>query len=323
MIKKTLTGLVLGTALLGISKADIIDVPTNTNNLQEYVDIAQPGDTLNIVYSNGFPGIFSSAVINKDLKIEGNGLTIAYENALRIIDNSNVNINNLRSYAYLGTPIIVENQSSLDYRNGVIAGLTGVVFNSFGNLNLENNYIDTFNMPNEKKVYIENLYGNVSITKNTFVAGETAVYIAHDFGSNLNILNNTIDSMQESAIHLDVPLQAEGYIANNSISNCGWDINNLNNLGNLVFTNNNIWNTQDPPTENFYLNPMYIDESNDNFHLYRDSPLWNKGLYLDGQTTWFPNENSTWIGAYGDVPEPTALELIITGSLLGLYRRRK
>jgi hypothetical protein len=330
MIKKTLTSLVLGTAcLFGSAKADIIDVPTNRwVDFQSYINNANPGDTLNLIHDEGGPEIQGNFFIDKNLNIEGNGytlVTIDYNPVLTIKGNANVNINNLRTASH-GNIIYINDNSSLNYTNGFFQGLStenigssSIIFNSTGNLKVDSSIINAQQLSNGKDIYLEDIIGNVSITNNTFVGAGTAVYVANDTGSNLEILNNTINGMTNEAINLAVPISATGYIANNSISNCCWDINNLDNLGNLVYTNNNIWNTQDPPTENFYLDPLYINQDASDFRLQSESPLWNKGLRIEGKTDYFTN--ITWIGAHGEgssIPEPGAIELLITGSIAGL-----
>lgn len=324
MIKKTLTSLVLGTSLLfGSAKADVIDVPTNTTDLQQYVDMAQPGDTLNIVYTNGFPGLFSSAIVNKDINFEGNGLLLTGDfgnpDLLTIIGNANVIMNNMGVYSNGGYAINVADSASLTYQNTELLQGT-IYFNSTGNLNVNNvSRLATEYSTYKTQIHLEKIVGSINISKNTFVESNRGIYIGQDFRSNLNILNNTINNISNDVIEISSLLNGEGYISNNSISNSGLDIKNPENLGNIIFTNNNIFNTLDPPGENFYLDPMYVDPNSNNFQLQSDSPLWNKGLYIEGLTTWFPSENQTWIGAYGNVvPEPSILELLVISGLSGL-----
>ena len=342
MLKKTLTSLVLGTSLLfGSAEAKIIDVymTEGVNNLQSIIDDENTvaGDTLNFVRVTS-PVWYSSATVNKDLNFEGNGYYLKSWDTgtpLTLTSKAVVGINNLNVWADNLLPAIsVLEDASLDFRNSSTntMGERSIYFNSTKNLNLNKVEFTTWDYPGEKKIYLENISGNIFIAENTFVAGGTAIYVGQDLGGSLGVMNNTINGMTEEAIKLTSLLKNPGYIINNSISNSAKDITNPENLGSVVYSNNNIEPVQTgmfsktlavnvSGDTNFNYDPMYVNPGAYDFRLQEDSPLWNKGLYVEGKTPWFPSENQTWIGAHGEgsqIPESGTLELLAMAGLSGL-----
>jgi hypothetical protein len=344
MIKKTLASLVLGTSLLfGTGKAETINVPVNHGtNLQQYIDSAQSGDTLNFVAGNTVGFIGSGYVIDKDLNIDMNGYAIRgmYNSSdgevFKISGNSKVTFEE----ANIGTSYnpstgegirkilnLVDNSSML-YMGVILSRYDGIYSSSTGNIGVNKVYFDTGERVQERKIVLENLVGEATISECTFTGGGTAIYVGKtEDKANLNILNNTIDSMKKEAIYLNENLVCQGKIANNSISNTEIAIRNEGNLGAVDYTNNNVAPTSDAgfgerASTNFSFNPLYVDENSDNFNLQDVSPLWDRGLRIEGKTDYFTDR--TWIGAYGssDIPEPNVILLGLTG--LGfLINRRK
>ena len=271
-------------ALVNSSNGAVINVPTDDGVLlQDYIDLAQPGDTLNIVYGTHFPQIslYGSAIIDKDLTIEGNGWMlgnptsgntsplITITSLLRsdpehhlpteppLPINSapvKVTLNNI-FFSMPNSPyknlIEVQDSSSLEITNSELNGswtggrLNSLYFNSTGDLTASNNIFH--GSSSSSGINLEKIVGNIDIQLNEIRNGTDGIVVGSDAEGNssttLNIVNNTIYGYSGSGISLSSMLSnATGMIANNSITDGSLGIENPLSSGNVLVTNNNSYN---------------------------------------------------------------------------------
>lgn len=341
--RKTLASLLVGISLLGSAKAETFNVPMElfpTKSFQTYLDEARDGDIFNFYKPSGMnstTSIEGDFHTDKSIAINGNGYGIL--GTLSFTGNSNSILDNtFIQKAYVPGVVSIQDNASLKSSNSRFASTAYTIdFNSTGNLDLS---YCTFSEPqstNTTSINLEKIVGSINISKNFIGCSHTGIRFNEESASlgrgdyvspSLYILNNTIVSNGTSALKFETPLTSTtGEIANNSISDNAVGITNFEYAGNVGIRENNLYNNgqdyvDDPNTLNYSFNPGYTEDGT--YHLQDNSPLIGRGLFIPGKTTWFPNENSVYIGAYAPtVPEPSTLTLLAGLIGLGAYKLRR
>lgn len=308
-MRKTLTALVIAGASLfpQVSKGAEYDfyMPGETS-LQEIFDNAQSGDVFNLLPNIGHGNWVNanSTLNNKNitLNVQGNG----YIGEINLNGNSELTINSIKDnqigesfyvhFKVIDSSSLSLNDSEFDWgvNNSRI-----IDFNSNGNLIITKSII-------RGEINLEKLVGNVSISQTVFGNYPNPINFQEGFyegeNSELNILNNTFVNI-DNAIYLGSPLiNTSGYIVNNlrydRHGNFGALVNNRDYLGDNISVSNNL--------------------TTDNFADFFKYPINGGGRYIEGVTTWFPDRDTTWVGAIS--PEPSSL--VVLGSTLPLLMRR-
>lgn len=354
-MKKTLLSIIAGISLaLTPAKAVTNDVYVYQwgCDVQSAIDNSSDGDVINIIrgdYGLAFTGGW--VVDNKNLTFtstDGIMLMQNQETLLRNTGTSTVTFDKL-SYVnggYNNETILNADQSNFITKDTTfVNGINYITHNSTGNLLVDNNQFQGTEYTTQSGVVINNTTGNIDITRNFFgwnmnpivINGtqtlEAKLTLAPQQTTNpkLNIANNTMSVCYDAGITINGNLNTEGYVINNNITDTPDAIRTENNANNLYFSNNNYLengqlnlsktarlNSPSNIGTNFTFDPLLqspgyspiVDEN---------SPLYNRGLFVDGVTTYM-NPNATYIGSDNStmaIPEPSTWRLLLLGVLSG------
>lgn len=340
-MRKSLASIILvGASLIpSLAESRIYNIPLRENtNLQYYFNVARDGDTLTF-YPDGENRLYSGGTTNKSLTIDGAGYT--FLNTITLTGNADTSFKNILWSGYTDKGLNVTENASAKVTNTTFTNLrNSIYFNSTGNLDVNNSNLEADEHFLDNAIYVGNVTGRVSITENIISWGRNGVTINPSpnptaINPTLNILNNDFFGYSESALRFQNQLNAEGLIANNSFTNSNKAIENANLSGNVRVGNNNFYNnlvnkiTPDnglqsvltsSEMQDYFYDPLYLSAPS-NFGLNPNSPLIGKGLYLEGITTWFPNQQSTYLGSQGAVPEVSSIALLGLGASLIVSRK--
>tara|TARA_Y100000310_G_scaffold337937_2_gene426258 strand:- start:1085 stop:2317 length:1233 start_codon:yes stop_codon:yes gene_type:complete len=291
----------------------------------------------------------------------GYGFSITDDANVTLQDINLIGRYNIQTQVGTERVINVQDNASLNVSNSQFGGrFDSLYFDSTGNLTVSQSIFSGSERTQETEINLARILGDISVTENLFAYTGTGISLGSDATAvkapEINILNNTLYEHKTIGIDLTSLLtSATGFIANNAITNklgsalpIGGDdgISNKTNAGNVIIRDNNIYIP--PPDEeeeslsalskeiisaysqesilnqDFSFPPGYVNPNANDFQLALNSQMIGKGVYVQDLTTWFPNQNQTYIGAYGPIPEPATGILFATG-LVGLLisNRRK
>lgn len=354
-LEKIIASATIGLSLLFPQKLDakVYDVPVQFNlvNFQtDYLDKAENGDVFNLYQpvnmwgTTAFEGSYST---NKDITINGNGLGF-YNGTFTVYDSGKLTASNSFFINGRGNAIDVLNSASIDL-NSISLGssFNTIYFNSIGNLNVNKVEFSEPQSRDTTSIKLEKIAGDIMISQSVFGCSHTGISIGNDDGMQalssagspkLNILNNTFIYNSTSAIAFKDSLDNTiGNVSNNSISDSSIGFDNFKYSGGVIVDKNNLYNNLknyvDEPEQklsplsstvynDYYENPTFLNE---NYEINITSPLYNKGKYITGVTTWFNSPQETYIGSFNPnpIPEPATILLTSLGAFYLLKRKHK
>lgn len=354
------------------SLAEIIDVPVYQWGYDhDLVDNAQSGDTINFIRGN-YGGVWVSLdITDKNLTFESTDGIVMGTHGTAVFNtrgNSQITLKGLRIFAEYNHSIVNTFDTSSLVVDGVdfANGINYITHNSSGSLVVNNSTFEGSEHITQSGIVINNTSGNISVTKSFFGWNTDPIVINGELQNlskslttgislneptqthTLNIANNTLSVCYDAGIVINGMVDSTGYIINNNITSTPDAIRGMENVPNVIIDRNNFYETADgmsvmalASAGSFFQSHMGVNYSFDpnlsgsGPDANPDSPLFYRGRYVSGLTTWFADPQHTYIGSSDinmdynhnpnplETPEPNTVGLLALGGAIAYLARRR